>query len=308
MDGASIYLMTIPFDGRNTWTSDTLREDARRGLQPELVCLLPQIREPFTESIRFDPNAGPRPVLNRIAPGGGIWIDCSSEFLFVGAPNLPGVWALPKDEIRAELDRQLKSRSPVSQSEQTNEKPEAREKALFAKYDLNHNGRFDPEEREAAISDPSFLEFDLDNIDTNHNGLLDVDELSYFDANKNGRLDPAEALGVRAVQQILAEKALKEFDWNKDGRLESPEFSEFSRNKASGAAFRAWQSAPNGSEVERIQRYLEAATGEKLEERLSQRIPGWNPRSFFGFEQQQNNSTTLTHEINMYWSKEKARF
>ena len=305
MDGATIYLITLSVEANASGASGAMRAGERR-VRPELVCLAPGFPEPLTIPIRFDPSSGPVPVRSGTPRGIGLWIDCSSEFLFIGAPNLPGVWALPKAEIQAELDRQIKSRPPAIQSNQPKETPEDRAKAVLAKYDLNHNGKIDPEEREAAISDPAFLEFDLDNIDTNHNGMLDVDELRYFDVNKNRRLDPPEEAGLHAVQQILAAKALKEFDWDENGHLDGHELGEFTRNKASSAAFRAMQSASNGSELERLKCYLERATEDKLQQRLLDIVPGWNPRSFFGSDPLQTDPVILKQEINMDWARQKA--
>ena len=277
----------------------------KQGRHADLVCLTAGVSTPLIVPIRFDANNGPVPVR-----GGNLsqsaWMESSSEFLFIGQQHLPGVWALPKVQIQTELDRQIKSLPPTAQNNQADATPQEREKALLAKYDLDHDGKIDAKEREAAISDPAFLEFDLDNIDTNRNGMLDVDELVYFDVNKNRRLDPSEAVGIHAVQQILAVKALKQFDWNENGRLDGNEFGEFTRNKASGAAFRAAQSAANGSEVERLRRYLERATEDKIQQKLLGVVPGWNPRTFFGSDSIQTDPKILTREIDMYWARQKT--
>ena len=104
-------------------------------------------------------------------------------------------------------------------------------KAALAKYDLNHDGQFDLEEWEAAISDPAFLELEVDRIDLNKNDQLDLDEPAYFDANRNGVLDEPELAGILAIQHILAAKVLKEYDANRNASLEREEFDEFVRNK-----------------------------------------------------------------------------
>jgi hypothetical protein len=303
IDGTSIWLTAIPVDGRNSWTSDTMAEDARRGLQPKLLCLLPGIPEPFMITLRFDSTIGPMPVLNRMAPGGSIWTESSSEYLFIGSSPL-GVWVLPKAEIRAELDRQIKNRPAASQSASTNQSPEQTEKALLAKYDLNHNGQIDLEEREAAISDPVFLKFNLNNIDTNHNGMLDVGELEYFDANKNRHMDPLEESGYHTVQQILAEAALEQFDWDGDGRLESWEYGEFTRGKTFGPGIQQNLFRPAGSEMERLKNCLEAATRSSLQDKLLHM--GINSRTFLGFNRPPNDPTFLREEIGLYWGYRKS--
>ena len=129
-----------------------------------LVCLLPDSREPLMIPIQFDEHAGP--VTLHVGPNRplGLWIECSSTDLLIGAPGLPGVWTLPKSEIETEIQRQLAARPPDSQPGQT---AEERKRAVLAKYDSNHNGQIDSDERELAISDPAFLESEIDNIDLN---------------------------------------------------------------------------------------------------------------------------------------------
>jgi hypothetical protein len=107
-NGTSIYLITAPFQIRNSWTSETMMK-SDPGFRLDLVCLVPGIPEPLTVPIRFDPAAGPVPVRGR-SPGFNIWIDCSSKYLFIGAPNLAGVWAVPKADLQAELDRQIRNK------------------------------------------------------------------------------------------------------------------------------------------------------------------------------------------------------
>src|SRR6185437_11772907 len=280
IDGSNIYFLIDRSQLTNAGVQGYQALETR-GRHADLVCLAAGIPEPLIVPIRFDVNSGPAPVSSK-GPGGHAWMECSSNILFIGENHLPGVWTLPKAEIQAELNRQIASLPPRPSSPAA-ESPEHRKKALLARYDLDHNGEIDAEERAAAIKDSAFLEFEADNIDANHNGLLDVDELSYFDANKNRRLDADEADGVRAFQQILAAKALKEFDWDENGRLDVNEFSEFTRNKASSAALVTMHMVPSHSELERLQIYLERDTEDRIEQRLQRTLPGWNPRMFFGF-------------------------
>ncbi len=263
---------------------------------------MPGVPEPLTIPIRLDPQAGPVTVPGGMTHGINLWVESSSQYVFIGSPYMSGVWALPKAEIRAELDRQIKLLPPPSTNE-AKLTPETREKALLAKYDLNHNGQFDPQEKQAAINDPAFLEFNLDKIDANKNGQLDPEELIYFDANADGKLDPSEAAGLHAMQYILAQHALDEFDVDESGRLEQQEYWEFTRKKRpSDFGYRAMQSLPSNSEVERLEHYLEAAT----EDRVLQKLSGGAP-SGIRFGQQSRDPNALKQEIQRYWAMPKAQ-
>ena len=100
----------------------------------------------------------------------------------------------------------------------------------MAKYDLNHNGVIDPDEREAALGDPAFIESELDKIDANHDGWLEADELAYFDANHNGILDPNEQAGIEIAQHLLAVRLMKKFDAEGKGFLTHYEFDDLQQS------------------------------------------------------------------------------
>jgi len=303
IDGEAIYVVSVPLETTRTGTSDAMRNRPR--IEPTLVCLMPEFCEPLIIPIRLDSGSGPVTALRGLSGGVPIWIECSSEYLFIGALTLPGVWALPKAEIQAEIRRQLQARPPENRSSQKKETAEDRRKALLVKYDLNHNGQFDPGEKEAAISDPAFLEFEIDKIDANTNGQIDPEELSYFDANNNRTLDAPELAGIRATQHILAVKTLKEFDLDESGRLEQEEYWNFTQNKrTSNAGFRAMQFLPSNSEAERIEHYLEGATEEMLQTTLARMVPGEiSHRPANGRLQ---TDQMLKEEIQRYWAHQNA--
>jgi hypothetical protein len=98
---------------------------------------------------------------------------------------------------------------------------------MLAKYDRNHNGRLDADEKEAALADPLFIESEIDTIDANHNNVLDLDELAWFDANTNRILDPNEQAGITVAQRLLKRRFLKRFDLNGDGYIDQAEYDEF---------------------------------------------------------------------------------
>src|SRR5439155_9658427 len=78
-------------------------------------------------------------------------------------------------------------------------------------------------DREAMISDQRYLELELPNIDTNHNGLLDLAELGFFDANTNHVFEAAEQAGVQITLTNLAEKLMAKLDRDHNGRLDANE-------------------------------------------------------------------------------------
>jgi Ca2+-binding EF-hand superfamily protein len=197
--------------------------------------------------LKFDsPDGGP-PVTG-INPGSHqmmpspppAWLLFSTNFLIFGleksssiVPNgadragigyKTGIWLMPVAQIEtafaAQKQIQLEKKTlAVAAAEQA-------QKSLLAKYDLNHNGIIDPDEKEAALDDPAFIASELDVIDANHNGWLDAAELVYFDANKNKILEPKEQAGIEIAQHLLAERLLKKFDANGDGWLDRTEFNE----------------------------------------------------------------------------------
>lgn len=199
MDDANIYF----FSAKPALIPPGRVLPVENGRYADLVCWTAQIPIPLTIPLKFQSDSGPIP---QETP----WMACSSEFLFIGAPTLPGVWAVPKSEIKTELARQIRERTYDERQRQS---------ALLAKYDLNHDGRIDSDERAAALADPAFLEFELDEIDANGNDLLDPEELAYFDVNKNGILEPNEEAAIHITQKLLASRLLKD-NWIQDGQLD----------------------------------------------------------------------------------------
>jgi Ca2+-binding EF-hand superfamily protein len=114
---------------------------------------------------------------------------------------------------------------------------EQQHRDLLTRYDLNHNGRIDPEEREAALGDPAFIRSELDAIDANHNGLLDPEELACFDPDNNKILEPNEQTGIDIAWHLLAERLLKKFDADGNGTLDQSEFDNLQANLKTKVAF-----------------------------------------------------------------------
>lgn len=153
-----------------------------------------------------------------------------------------GVWLLPlpqiesaiagqKQMIMAELQKIMADQQKVlAQAAEEKKQAGQRRQDFLHKYDRNHNGVLDPDEKEESLDDPAFIESELEVIDANHNGWLDVEELAYFDANRNKILDPKELAGIELAQHLLAGRLLKKFDVGGDGFLDRAEFNDLCQN------------------------------------------------------------------------------
>jgi Ca2+-binding EF-hand superfamily protein len=84
--------------------------------------------------------------------------------------------------------------------------------ALLEKYDVNHNGVLDPEEKEAAKKD-----FEA------RRAARQAKMLEKYDANHNGVLDPEEKEAIKADRQSRRAEMLKKYDTDGDGKLSPAE-------------------------------------------------------------------------------------
>jgi hypothetical protein len=220
----------------------------RDGYHATLLCFLRDLSAPQKVFLRFDvPDACPpvaglnpasRPLLAALPPS---WLLFTTNFLFCGLENSafpipnttlnliaavykPGVWLLPLEQIEAAITAQKQAQSAGLAREKT--QTEQTRKALLVKYDSNHSGRVDSEERETALADAAFIETELENIDTDHNGWVDATELAWFDANGNKILEPKEQTGIELAQHTFAARLMARFDGNGDGRLDQSEFGD----------------------------------------------------------------------------------
>jgi Ca2+-binding EF-hand superfamily protein len=147
----------------------------------------------------------------------------AGDNLYIGQGDILGFFTIPVSEIEANIAAQ-KQTFIAKKHEEDEAKRQLQEKVL-ARYDHNHNGVIDAEEKEEALDDPDFIESELGEIDTNQNGWLDAEELVWFDANTNKTLEPKEQAGIEITQHLLAERLLKQFDANGDGLLDRTEFN-----------------------------------------------------------------------------------
>lgn len=227
------------------------KSPARDDHEAALLCFVPGLSSPAEVTLRFDNPDGSPPLsgidpADRMAPPQcpPVWLQFAGNYLFCGLeqaanfiPNLtsaanmgskPGVWMLPVDRIDAELETR---KAALTAGQQQNEaaKFAAKElvrKNLLTRYDLNHNGKIDPEEQEAALDDPAYIGLELDEIDTNHDGWLEGTELAWFDANHNRQLDSKELAGIDQTIHLLAGRLLRKFNQSGGGGLNWQEYDD----------------------------------------------------------------------------------
>jgi Ca2+-binding EF-hand superfamily protein len=134
-------------------------------------------------------------------------------------------WAVPSTVVAAKADG-----------------PKAK---FFAKYDKNHNGVIDADEKDAIRKDyAANPEGDLKRFDKNHDGKLDDEEIAAikpptgkgknaatadlfakYDKNHNGVLDADEKDAIRKDYTAKPDGELKKFDKNSDGKLDDEELA-----------------------------------------------------------------------------------
>ena len=219
----------------------------QNGYHTELLCFAGNYPAPQKIFLKFDsedaslPVTGDKPPVRFMLPNlPSAWFLFSSNYLVCGRETFDaihsgggdarisqpktGIWMISLEQIDLEIARQKKAQQ--EQQAQSDAQAKQAAQTRLEKYDRNHNGIFDPDEREAALDNPAFIESELDGIDANHNGWLDAAELVYFDANQNRILEPKEQAGMEIAQHLLAQRLLKKSDANGDGWLDRREFNE----------------------------------------------------------------------------------
>ena len=231
------------------------------GYHSELLCFTPDLPTSQDIFLKFEAGDGcppvtgvsPTPLLSRplshpawmLFANGSLWLGL--EGWHMGYRS--GVWSIPLADIdpliaqrrAAQKTNQDRLRAEAAAAEEQRRKEsEQRQARVLAKYDLNHNGVIDLEEREDALDVPDFIEFTLEEIDANHNGWLDPAELAWFDANHNRALEQKELAGIGICEHLLAARFLKEFDANGDGKLDSYEFADLMNATADPVSRNSW--------------------------------------------------------------------
>jgi hypothetical protein len=83
---------------------------------------------------------------------------------------------------------------------------------LLEKFDANHNGVLDPEEKAAAKAEWE-----------SHRQGRQAKMLERFDANHNGTIDPEEREAMKAQREARRAEMLKKYDTDGDGKLSDTE-------------------------------------------------------------------------------------
>ena len=150
------------------------------------------------------------------------WMRFVGDNLYIGQDYTLGCWVLPVAKLEAALaDATGVQLAKTRQDEEARRQWQAR---MTAQFGPATNPDLDPVKKAAAMDDPDFIAWELDNIDTNHNGWLDLGEFAWFDAHHNQILDPKEQAGMEIAQHLLAERLFKQFDEWGDGLLDQDQF------------------------------------------------------------------------------------
>ena len=87
---------------------------------------------------------------------------------------------------------------------------------MLERFDANHNGVLDPEEKQAARA-----EFKAKREQAGEERHAQV--LAKFDANHNGTIDPEEREAMKAQREARRADMLKKYDTDGDGKLSDSE-------------------------------------------------------------------------------------
>lgn len=272
------------------------------GYHAELFCFVSNLPAPLKVLLKFADHEGAAPPVTGQKSTGGFtppgtpvgWMGFIGGQLILGR-ELPdhfggsdssyfpkaGIWVVPQSKVDSELIR-LNNRQQKSLAKAEMEKSHEL-KSLLEKFDSNHDGVIDGEEREAALADEKFVAGELDKIDANHNGWLEAAELAYFDANKNQTLEPAEQTGIEATEHLLAVQLVRKFDLDGDGFLDRREFNTLTQTSLEPLA-RSMLGNPfpdnnhdGKMDVDEVQSVCEQQTLRGLRSRRMPGTPGFNP-------------------------------
>ncbi len=244
MDGSNMVFLVDHSTEKKTVKGDSIVKvdiNEQDGYHASLLYFSPDRSGPKKLYLRFDAPGACPPLLGvnahkeshfigtmmrRASP---YWMIAADGWLIFGndlvpTGQKPGVWMLPLSDLAPAIEAEKKRQAAeIAAAQQA-------KKDIASKYDSNHDGTLQPEEKQRAIGDADFLERNIETIEANHNGRLDAEELAYFDANKDKLLEPEEKAGIDIVQHLLAVRTMAKLDVNKDGRLDMREFPRWERS------------------------------------------------------------------------------
>jgi hypothetical protein len=96
------------------------------------------------------------------------WMFPTTNLLFF-SDSSAGVWIVPTSQIDSVIAGQklqlvAEQQKTLAKASEEEKLDEQRRKAFLLKYDRNHNGAIDPDEQEAAMDDPYFIKYRLEQI------------------------------------------------------------------------------------------------------------------------------------------------
>lgn len=174
-----------------------------------LVCLTRDCPEPIVVPLKFDWQQG-RPPLSKQLPQsrGDTWMQFAGNNLYISQPDTMGIWTIPAAELEAAV---LAQKNVMK--EQKRQREQRRQD--FAVLDLNG--------RQARIADPNYLSLMLPDIDANHNGLLDAEELGFFKVGAGEVFGPQQQDAVDKTLGLLADKLLERLPLSQNGSVNPAE-------------------------------------------------------------------------------------
>ena len=330
--GSNIYLLAGHAEIQNA-ANDPHPMDNGSGINADgynatLLCYTPGLPDPQKIFLNFDAPAGVAPLagLNpdsnpRYYPGiPPAWLLFGDHHLLFGAETppamsatrsgsvpgrAPGVWLMPVNQLEPAFAAQRRAQlAGVAQAAAGAEKTRDQRSA---KYDPHHNGILSPDEKESFLDDPAFIEFELDNIDTNHNGWLDAEELAWFDANQDRILDPKEQAGIEIAKHLLAVRLLKKYDLYDEGALNGREYQAMIQETLGDSPNAEFELGHVGAQSGQGQRVDLAALETALQRRIESHLRSNGPR--FSFPQPKASDTTwadygrqeFKRRVEAYW-------
>jgi hypothetical protein len=146
------------------------------------------------------------------------WLQTIPGALLLGDATSQGFWIISQSRLEAAI---TEARSQQQrQAEKVAEIRSAAWEKLKLAYDHDGSGAITGLEFQEAMIDPLFLEYHLPVIDSNHDGFLEAAELTYFDADGDGKLAAREEQAINLAFELLVAELIFDLDANQDGVID----------------------------------------------------------------------------------------